>query len=120
MKKTHSHLPVLLLFIFGCTTFWLYWSGLSGGFLFDDIPNLEALGSLGGVINKETSLSFVFGGWSGPTGRPISLASFLLDDNTWPSYAPWFKQTNLYIHILCGLLLCWSTLLLVRNSKTLS
>lgn len=120
MKKTNNYLPALLLFILGCITLWLYWSGLSGGFLFDDIPNLEALGSLGGVINKETSLSFVFGGWSGPTGRPISLASFLLDDNTWPSYAPWFKQTNLYIHILCGLLLCWSTLLLVRNSKTLS
>lgn len=97
-----------------------YVNGLSGGFLFDDYPNLESLGHLGGVTNWETFSSFVFSGWSGPTGRPISLASFLLDDNTWPSHAPWFKLTNLYIHLLCGLLLCWAVLLLVRNLKTLT
>lgn len=103
-----------------CAALSIYLPGLQGGFLFDDYPNLNALGDLGGITNWETFRAFVFSGWSGPTGRPLALASFLLDDNTWPSQAPWFKQTNLYIHILCGLLLCWSTLLLVRNSKTLS
>ncbi|MPT20372.1 MAG: tetratricopeptide repeat protein [Pseudomonas sp.] len=97
-----------------------YWPGLSGGFLFDDYPNLDALGHLGGVRNWETFKAFVFSGWSGPTGRPIALASFLLDDNTWPSHAPWFKQTNLLIHILCGLLLCWAVLLLMRNLKSVT
>lgn len=97
-----------------------YWPGLSGGFLFDDYPNLDAMGHLGGVNNWETFKAFVFSGWSGPTGRPISLLSFLLDDNTWPSQAPWFKQTNLLIHILCGLVLCWAALLLVRNLKSVS
>lgn len=97
-----------------------YWPGLSGGFLFDDYPNLDAMGHLGGVSNWETFKAFVFSGWSGPTGRPISLLSFLLDDNTWPSQAPWFKRTNLLIHILCGLVLCWATLLLVRNLKSVS
>lgn len=97
-----------------------YWPGIQGGFLFDDFPNLDAMGALGGISNWETFNAFVFSGWSGPTGRPIALASFLLDDNTWPSHAPWFKLTNLYIHILCGLLLCWATLLLMRNLKNLS
>ena len=98
----------------------LYLPGLQGGFLFDDFPNLDAMGAMGGIVNRETFQAFVFSGWSGPTGRPISLASFLLDDNTWPSYAPWFKQTNVLIHTLCGLLLCWATLLLARNFKSVS
>jgi len=97
-----------------------YLPGLQGGFLFDDQPNLGAMGDLGGVTSWETFQVFVSSGWSGPTGRPLSLASFLLDDNTWPSYAPWFKQTNLLIHILCGLLLCWAVLLLVRNLESAS
>lgn len=48
------------------------------------------------------------------------MLSFLLDDNTWPSHAPWFKKTNLLIHVLCGLLLCWATLLLMRNLETVN
>lgn len=101
-------------------TTYIYWPGIQGGFLFDDYPNLDAMGFLNGVTDWETFRAFVFSGWSGPTGRPISLASFLLDDNTWPSHAPWFKKTNLHIHILCGLLLCWATLLLARNYKTIT
>lgn len=115
----HKSTAVFLLLIISLSII-TYWPGLSGDFLFDDYPNLEALGHLDGVRNWETFRAFVFSGWSGPTGRPLALASFLLNDNTWPSHAPWFKQTNLYIHILCGLLLCWSTLLLARNFKTLS
>lgn len=112
--------PATLLIAIICAASAIYWPGIQGGFLFDDFPNLDAMGALGGVTNWETFHAFVFSGWSGPTGRPLALASFLLNDNTWPSHAPWFKQTNLYIHILCGLLLCWSTLLLARNFKTLS
>ncbi len=90
---------------------------MSGGFLFDDYPNLQHLGDLGGVVDWETFRAYVFSGFAGPTGRPLALVTFLLDDNAWPSQAPWFKQTNLLIHVLCGLLLCWATLLLLRNLK---
>ncbi|WP_312920776.1 tetratricopeptide repeat protein [Stutzerimonas nitrititolerans] len=112
--------PVCFLILILCLAVFIYLPGLEGGFLFDDYPNLNAMGDFGGVTNWETFQAFVFSGWSGPTGRPLSLASFLLNDNTWPSYAPWFKQTNLLIHVLCGLLLCWATLLLMRNLKSVS
>lgn len=105
------------ILVFAC---FIYSPGISGGFLFDDYPNLQHLGDLGGVVDWETFKSYVFSGFSGPTGRPLSLASFLLDDNTWPSQAAWFKKTNLLIHILCGLQLCWATLLLLRNLKNVS
>lgn len=111
---------VFFLYAIMALAFVCYFPGLAGDFLFDDYPNLEVMGYLGGVINWETFQAFVFSGGSGPTGRPVSLASFLLDDNTWPSSAPLFKQTNLLIHLLCGLLLCWAVLQLMRNLRTVS
>jgi tetratricopeptide (TPR) repeat protein len=118
MKSTRA--VVLCLFLMTLIAALVYLPGLTGGFLFDDYPNLDAMGHLGGVTNWETFKAFVLSGWSGPTGRPLSLASFLLDDNTWPSSAPLFKQTNLLIHLLCGLLLCWVVLLLMRNMKAVT
>ena len=83
----------------------VYWPGLSGIFLVDDYPNLAPLGNNGGVTNLDTFLAFVFGNDSGPTGRPVSMLSFLLNDQHWPSSPESFKYTNLMIHALCGMLI---------------
>ncbi|MGM3386086.1 tetratricopeptide repeat protein [Stutzerimonas stutzeri] len=112
--------PSGILALIAVLAYVAYAPGLSGGFLFDDFPNLQEMGSYGGVTDWESFSRFVFQGWSGPTGRPISLASFLLDDNAWPSHAYSFKRTNLLIHIICGLILCWATLLLMRNLRFVS
>lgn len=77
-----------------------YWPGLSGPFLLDDFGTIAALGDRGGVVDWETFKAFVFGGSSGPTGRPISLLSFLLDAQNWPAESWSFKRTNLGIHLL--------------------
>ena len=106
-------LPISLLLTL-LLVFVLYQPGLRGGFLFDDYPNLEELGSYGGITNYETFKNFVFNGISSPLGRPLALATFLLDDNTWPTHAEWFKETNLKIHLLTGLFLCWASLHLMR------
>ncbi len=95
-------------------TYYVYSPGVVGGFLFDDYPNLQDMGDYGGVKDWESFRAFVFNGHSGPLGRPISLASFLIDDFTWPSKAEWFKATNLKIHMICGLLVCWMILHLMR------
>jgi tetratricopeptide (TPR) repeat protein len=95
-------LPVLLLSCVG-----VYWVGLNGPFLFDDFANLPALLDYGGVRNFETLRLYLLNGIAGPTGRPISLLSFLIDSNAWP-YDPWpFKYTNLLLHLLTGCLLLW-------------
>lgn len=106
-------LPLALLSV-TILTYLLYLPGLQGGFLFDDYPNLKELGTYGGVTDFETFKNFVFNGISSPLGRPLSLASFLLDDNTWPSHAEWFKATNIKIHLITGLSLCLATLYLMR------
>jgi tetratricopeptide (TPR) repeat protein len=82
-----------------------YWPGLDGPFLFDDFGTIVQLGDRGGVTNWETFRIFVFGGAAGPTGRPISLLTFLIDANNWPAEAWPFKRTNLVIHLLNGMVL---------------
>jgi len=107
-------ISVVLMSLLTILTAIVYSPGLNGDFLFDDIPNLKALGDLGGVTNWDTFLTYLAGGFSGPTGRPLSLLSFLLNDNAWPSLAASFKYTNLCLHLICGLLLFWATYLLLR------
>jgi tetratricopeptide (TPR) repeat protein len=87
---------------------------LQGGFLFDDEPNLRDLGAYGGVETWETLRAYLFGGFAGPSGRPLSLLSFLIDDFTWPSTPENFKRTNLLLHLLNVALLAWATLKLTR------
>jgi len=106
--------PALFLFLILIVSYSVYSPGIKGGFLFDDYANLQDMGDYGGVRDWETFKAFVFTGYSGPLGRPISLASFLLDDNAWPSNAEGFKETNIKIHLLCGLCLCWLILHLMR------
>ena len=108
-------LPIAVLYFSLLLCVLLYHTGLQGGFLFDDYPNLEPLGTYGTIDSWDKVRAFVSSGFAGPTGRPISLASFLLDANTWPTSPYPFKYTNLLIHLLNGVLLCWAALLLLRN-----
>jgi protein O-mannosyl-transferase len=79
--------------------------GLTGPFILDDEGNLRKLGAFGQITSLEHVVSFVFGNHSGPLGRPVSMISFLLNDNTWPAYPESFKYTNLMIHLLNGVLI---------------
>lgn len=115
MRVFHEKItPSVLFVIFFVATLVAYWHGLIGPFLFDDEPNLKALGDVGGVHDWTSLKGYILSGWSGPTGRPLSLLSFLIDDNTWPSVATPFKYTNLCFHLITGLLLAWATYLLLR------
>lgn len=86
-------------------TIFAYYPGLSGPFLLDDFGSIAPLGNLGGVTDWMTFKAFVFGGHAGPTGRPLSLLTFLIDANDWPADAWAFKRTNLVIHLISGVLL---------------
>ena len=84
-----------------------YSIGVNDAFYFDDHINLSELGSSGGVDTPEAAAQFIFGNTSGVTGRPVSMASFLVNDYAWPSRAKSFKETNIWIHALAGILLFW-------------
>lgn len=102
---------IFFAFLFLCLS--VYWQGLKGGFIFDDFVNLQELGTYGTIDNWDKFRAFVTNGFSGPTGRPISLASFLIDDYSWPTQASIFKYTNLMIHLLNGVLLFYATFLIL-------
>lgn len=113
MHKLFCWKPAIVLVILFSLCLSVYWPGLAGGFIFDDFPNLAPLGAFGGVKDFETFKSFVFDGFAGPLGRPISLASFILDGTNWPADPYPFKRTNLLIHVLSGVgLFCGSLNLL--------
>ncbi|MCR8913681.1 hypothetical protein FDP08_05985 [Marinobacter panjinensis] len=97
------------LLLLGC--FQIYSFGFGGDFMFDDFPNLEPLGHWGVVDSYEKLLNYLGSGFSGPTGRPVALASFLIDSNTWPAEPYSFKRTNVLLHLLTG---CGVLLFLIR------
>lgn len=98
------------LYIFGVivyTTFFIciYSPGFQGSFLLDDFANLDKIGKYNGVRNLDTFIKFVGNGIAGPTGRPLSLLSFLLNGTNWPTDPYPFKVTNVILHGLNGFFL---------------
>lgn len=83
----------------------IYSPGLRGGFLFDDFANLPALGATGSIDTWPTFWRYITSGTADPTGRPLTLLTFLLDARDWPADPFPFKRTNLILHLINGVLL---------------
>jgi len=98
-------IPQFFLVVILCLYVWIYHPGLTGSFLFDDFANINKLGKYNGVRNLDTFIKFVGNGIAGPTGRPISLLSFLLNGTNWPTDPYPFKVTNVILHGLSGVFL---------------
>lgn len=80
-------------------------SGLHGSFLFDDFANLPSLGEMGPIDNWPAFWRYITSGTADPTGRPLTLLTFLLDARDWPANPFPFKRTNLILHLINGALL---------------
>ena len=96
--------PLILLAALALTL-WAYLPGLHGPFLFDDFANLPVIGATGPVDTWATFWRYITSGTADPTGRPLTLLTFLLDARNWPADPFAFKRTNLIIHLLNGALL---------------
>ena len=83
----------------------VYWPGLGGGFIFDDLPNLVQnhawkIGSL-----TPTALSHVLeSDISGALGRPLAMLSFAVNHVLTGPDPFALKLTNLLMHLLNGIL----------------
>jgi hypothetical protein len=104
--------PFVLMGLSAFITFLLYRPGFLGGFMYDDAISLEGLG---GVIDRDSALLYVISGDSGPLGRPLSLASFLLNGLAWPSSPGDFLYVNTLLHLANGLLVAWLVLIVARS-----
>ncbi len=94
---------------------WLvYQPGLTGTFLFDDWKNLELIGQLGTIDTFHDLVTYLLSGFASPLGRPVAMASFLIDARDWPADPATFKATNVAIHLINGVLLFAVSRLLLR------
>ncbi|MBB3225424.1 hypothetical protein FHW69_000014 [Luteibacter sp. Sphag1AF] len=91
--------PAALVLLAALILAWLaYRPGLNSGFLFDDAANLPALGAEGPVHDVASTLRYLTSGKADPAGRPVAMASFLVDARNWPASPAPFKRTNLILH----------------------
>ncbi|AZZ90895.1 hypothetical protein EUZ85_09245 [Hahella sp. KA22] len=81
--------------------------------MFDDVPNLSVLGNQGTIDSLNKLKVYLNSGFAGPTKRPVSMASFLIDAQSWPADPFSFKKTNVLIHLLNCCLLAWFAYLLL-------
>ena len=105
------------IFVISLIAWLVYSPGLGGNFLFDDFANLTALGSAGPIRDATSFFSYLTSGGADPLGRPLTLLTFLLDAQDWPADPYSFKRTNVLLHLINGLLLCWVLITLGRYSK---
>jgi tetratricopeptide (TPR) repeat protein len=103
MKKCiRSLVAGTLVYLFLAILFGCYRFGFPAVFQFDDFSNLSWLSALDDDIRISAQ---VFAGIAGPSGRPLSLAAFLIDGYYWPFDSAPFHRTNTLLHLLNGCLL---------------
>lgn len=96
-----------------------YWPGLSGGFVFDDYPNIV---DNKGVQPPDATLATLVGAaLSSPASdfkRPLASLTFALNFLAAGLNPYWMKLTNLVIHLLNGLLVFLLTRSLIGLAKS--
>lgn len=92
----------LLLLVALLATALVYWTGLAGPFLLDDMANLAPVQRW--LQGQASWQQVLLGNGSGMLGRSVSMASFMLSAAL-GGYTPYtFKLGNLVLHLACGLL----------------
>ena len=97
--------------------FYLISGTFDNNWFFDDWPNLKGLES---ITDIESAYRFVTSGISSPIGRPISLASFLLNLSDWLDNEPaGFRVISSALHCINSLLIYLFVLNLCRVIESL-
>jgi tetratricopeptide (TPR) repeat protein len=105
VQQRSTLFPWIALFLVCLLVSIAYGPGLHGSFLFDDFSNLPVLGATGPVDTWPTFWRYITSGTADPTGRPLTLLTFLIDARNWPADPYSFKRTSLILHLFNGALL---------------
>lgn len=117
MKSNPIPARALLLLSLALTAA-VYWSGLYGGFLFDDYPNIVDNQAL--QIKTASVPDLVGAALSSPSSefkRPLASLSFAVNYLLTGLDPYWMKLTNLLIHLLNGALIYALALALIRAAR---
>ena len=115
---TRNHAPAWLFAAICLLTIGIYWSGLSGDYLFDDLPNLIYNKQLAlQSIDLESLQGAIYSSESGMLRRPVSMLSFALNRHFF-GIAPYSnKVVNLIIHLCNGIGIFLLSRLLLRGYR---
>lgn len=93
----------------------VYWPGMTGGFAFDDYPNIvENRAIVDGDLSVAGLRDVIASGVAGPLKRPIPMLSFALNYR-FAGLSPYpYKLVNLLIHLLNGVLIACLVRALLR------
>jgi hypothetical protein len=105
--RARAWLPWLLLAIAIAATAAVYWPGVTGGWVFDDYPNIVENTAIHITRGHSTLAAWVNSALSSPSSflhRPLASITFSLNwyaggGDPWP-----FKVTNIMIHLINGVL----------------
>ncbi|MDH3532312.1 MAG: hypothetical protein OEO82_05235 [Gammaproteobacteria bacterium] len=81
-----------------------YRPAIGGAFQLDDLANL---GGLANVEDARSAADFILSGEGGPSGRPLALATFALQAESWSQGPAAFLSVNILIHLLNAIVLAW-------------
>lgn len=95
--------PVAALSVLLALAGWIYYPGAAGPALLDDYSSLDTLGHLSGA--PERAFDYVFGDSSGPLGRSVSMATFVLERILGDGDLATTKRVNIGLHLLIGAVL---------------
>lgn len=84
---------------------WVYWPGQVGPALLDDASSVLVIGDL--ENQPELAWDHIRGDSSGPLGRPVSMASFVLEKLFLDGSLSTSKRVNILLHLLNGALVMW-------------
>lgn len=99
MRQLLRH-PSLILVALIVVTALAYWPGLSGGFLFDDYPNILQEQKVHATELTLDTIRQAATAYGGPLGRPVATVSFAVDHALWGKN-PWgYKLSSLVVHLL--------------------
>lgn len=104
---------VALILLFAA---WVYWPGQTGPALLDDATSVMVIGDL--KHHPEQAWDYIFGNRSGPLGRPVSIASFVLEKLLLEDSLATSKRVNILLHLCNGALVIWLFWLLFRFIAT--
>lgn len=106
MRKNENLAAWVFVGLALCVTCVIYWSGLAGGFVYDDFSFV--VGNDGIKVNAGSLREWIIAAMSFPAGshqgRWLTMLSFGLNHFLAGMDPFWFKATNLGIHLLNGLL----------------
>jgi hypothetical protein len=110
-NNMRSWTPFVALIIYLFVIFFAYQLGFSGSVYYDDYGPLSRLSR---VEDLGSALYYIFSDQSGLLGRPVAMASFLLNTQDWPNNTAAIFRLNVLIHLSNGVLVAGVALLLLR------